>query len=53
LSVAVQTYTIGLFGSADPTKLLPKSEKFLAIKSLTGKVADISPTTVSEKIWGG
>jgi len=53
LSVAAQTYTIGLFGSSDPAKLLPKSEKFLAIKSPTGKVADISPATVSEKIWGG
>ncbi|WP_413198540.1 glycosyltransferase family 9 protein [Nostoc piscinale] len=53
LSVAVQTYTIGLFGSSDPGKLLPKSEKFLAIKSPSGKVADILPTTVSEKIWGG
>jgi ADP-heptose:LPS heptosyltransferase len=53
LSVAAQTYTIALFGSTDPAKLLPKSDKFLAIKSLTGKVADISPNTVLEKIWGG
>ncbi|BAY18819.1 family 9 glycosyl transferase [Nostoc sp. HK-01] len=53
LSIAAQTYTIALLGSSDPGKLLPKSEKFLAIKSPTGKVADISPTTVSEKIWGG
>ncbi|KAB8331863.1 glycosyltransferase family 9 protein [Scytonema tolypothrichoides VB-61278] len=53
LSVAVQTYTIGLFGPTDPGKLLPKSDKFLAIKSSTGKMADISPKTVLEKIWGG
>ncbi|MBW4560014.1 MAG: glycosyltransferase family 9 protein [Mojavia pulchra JT2-VF2] len=53
LSVAVQTYTIALFGSTDPAKLLPKSDKFLAIKSPTGKMADISPTVVLEKIWGG
>ncbi|MBE9208197.1 glycosyltransferase family 9 protein [Nostoc sp. LEGE 06077] len=53
LSIAAQTYTIALLGSSDPGKLLPKSEKFLAIKSPTGKVADISPKTVSEKIWGG
>jgi ADP-heptose:LPS heptosyltransferase len=53
LSVAVQTYTISLIGSSDPAQLLPKSEKFLAIKSPTGKVADISPATISEKIWGG
>jgi ADP-heptose:LPS heptosyltransferase len=53
LSVAVQTYTIALFGSTDPVKVLPKSEKFLAIKSPTDKVADISPQVVLQQIWGG
>ncbi|WP_373530472.1 glycosyltransferase family 9 protein [Nostoc sp.] len=53
LSVAVQTYTITLLGQTDPAKLLPKNDKFLAIKSPTGKMADISPNTVLEKIWGG
>ncbi|MEH2179549.1 glycosyltransferase family 9 protein [Nostoc sp.] len=53
LSVAVQTYTIAVFGPSDPVKLLPKNDKFLAIESLTGKTADISPNTVLEKIWGG
>lgn len=53
LSVAVQTYTIALFGPTDPAKLLPRSDKFLAIKSPTGKMADIAPNTVLEKIWGG
>lgn len=53
LSVAVQTYTIVLFGSADPTTLLPQSDKFLAIKSPTGKLADIPVATVLEKVWGG
>ncbi|PMB05378.1 glycosyltransferase [Fischerella thermalis CCMEE 5198] len=53
LAVAVQTYTIALFGSTDPAKLLPKSEKIIAIKSSTGKIADISPKTILEKIWGG
>ncbi|MGF2035526.1 MAG: glycosyltransferase family 9 protein [Nostoc sp. CmiVER01] len=53
LSVAVQTYTIALFGPTDPTELLPKNEKFLAIKSPTGKTADVSPNAVLEKIWGG
>ncbi|MBW4626228.1 MAG: glycosyltransferase family 9 protein [Brasilonema octagenarum HA4186-MV1] len=53
LSVAVQTYTIALFGPTNPAKLLPTSDKFLAIKSSTGKMADISPQLVLEKIWGG
>ncbi|MHC5670902.1 glycosyltransferase family 9 protein [Nostoc sp.] len=53
LSVAVQTYTIALFGPTDPAKLLPKNDKFLAIESPTGKTADVSPNAVLEKIWGG
>ncbi len=53
LSVAVQTYTIALFGSTEPAKLLPHSDKFLGIKSPTGKMSDISPKAVLEKIWGG
>lgn len=53
LSVAVQTYTIALFGPTDPAKLLPRNDKFLAIESPTGKTADVSPNAVLEKIWGG
>jgi ADP-heptose:LPS heptosyltransferase len=53
LSVAVQTYTIALFGATNPAQLLPNSDKFLAIKSPTGKMTDISPKVVLEKIWGG
>jgi len=53
LAVAVQTYTIALFGPTDPAKLLPSSDRILAIKSPTGKMADISPNTVLEKIWAG
>ena len=47
LAVAVQTYTIALFGPTEPQKLLPASDRFLAIKSPTGKMIDISPQTVS------
>ncbi|TAE58952.1 MAG: lipopolysaccharide heptosyltransferase family protein [Nostocales cyanobacterium] len=53
LGVAVQTYTIALLGAVDPGKLLPTSDKFLALKSMSGKIADIAPVTVLEKIWGG
>ncbi|WGV23542.1 glycosyltransferase family 9 protein [Halotia branconii] len=53
LSVAVQTYTIALFGPTEPAKVLPKNDKFLAIKSPTDRTADISPKAVLEKIWGG
>lgn len=53
LAVAVQTYTIGLFGPTEPNKLLPKSDRFLTIKSPTGKLADIPPNTVLERVWAG
>ena len=52
LSVAVQTYTIALFGSTKPEEVLPQSNKFIAIKSPTGKSADISPKIILEKILG-
>lgn len=53
LAVAVGTYTIALFGPTKPEKLLPKSDRVIAIKSTTGKMADISPQEVLQKIWGG
>lgn len=53
LGVAVQTYTIALFGRNDPKKLLPQSDRVLTIKSPTGNIADISPQEVLQKVWGG
>ncbi len=53
LAVFLETYTIALFGLAEPTKLLPTSDKFIAIKSPTGSIADIAPATVLEKVWQG
>ncbi len=53
LAVAVQTYTIALFGLTDPKKLLPSRDRFIPIKSPTGKMADIPPQVVLERVWGG
>ncbi|MGB3494063.1 MAG: glycosyltransferase family 9 protein [Elainellaceae cyanobacterium] len=52
LAVALGVYTLVLFGEDDPSKLLPKSDKFQAIQSSTGKIADISPQTVLDRVWG-
>ncbi|MBA3921222.1 MAG: glycosyltransferase family 9 protein [Nostocaceae cyanobacterium] len=52
LAVAVQTYTIALFGLSSPQQLLPTSDRFLAIKSPNGNLASISPATILEKVWG-
>jgi ADP-heptose:LPS heptosyltransferase len=57
LAVAVQTYTIALFGPTEPTFLVPDSDRpsdrLLTIKSPTGKMADISAKTVLDHIWAG
>ena len=52
LAVSLQVYTVALFGPTDPAKLLPKSDKFLGIKSTTDKMSDIAPETIFKKIWG-
>lgn len=53
LAIAAQTYTLALFGSTDPEKLLPKSDRVLGIKSPTGKMADIAPQMILDRVWGG
>jgi ADP-heptose:LPS heptosyltransferase len=51
LAIATGTYTFALFGSTDPAKLIPANSKTVAIKSKTGKIADISPAEVIAKVW--
>ncbi len=53
LAVAVKTYTLALFGAAEPKRLLPESNRFVGIQSLSGQMSDIAPQTVLEKVWGG
>jgi ADP-heptose:LPS heptosyltransferase len=53
LAIAAQTYTLALFGPTDPEKLLPKSERVLGIKSPTGRMVDLSPQMVLDRVWGG
>ncbi|OLP17721.1 glycosyltransferase [Leptolyngbya sp. 'hensonii'] len=53
LAVALQAFTLTIFGPTDPAKLLPVSDRFLGLQSSTGKAADIPPEKVLEKIWGG
>lgn len=53
LGVGVQTYLIALFGASNPDKVLPKSDRSLVIQSPSGKIADISPNTILEKVWAG
>ncbi len=53
LAIAAQTYTLALFGATDPDHLVPKSDRILAIKSPTGKMSDITPQMVLDRVWGG
>jgi ADP-heptose:LPS heptosyltransferase len=60
-AIAAQTFTLGLFGAANPVTQLPPSDglrptighQALGIKSPTGKLADIAPATVLEQVWSG
>ncbi len=52
LGVAVKTYLVTLFGKTDPARVLPQDERFVTLRSPTGKVADIAPIQILEKIWG-
>ncbi len=52
VAVAVNTYTIALFGSTDSKKQLPgENNNCLAIQSSSNKIADIKPETVLKKMW--
>jgi len=51
LALAVQTYTVALLGSKE-TGMLP-CDRFIALKSPTGRLSDISPQTVMERVWRG
>lgn len=50
LGVACQTKLVALFGALEPSRHLPDQNYFTGLKSLTNKVADISPIQVLEKI---
>ena len=49
-AVVAQTHTLGLFGTSNPAQLLPESERILGIKSPTGKLPDIAPSTILERV---
>lgn len=52
LAVAVGTYTVGLFGPTQATKLLPPAQdRYIGLQSKTDSIADISPETIIEQIW--
>jgi ADP-heptose:LPS heptosyltransferase len=53
LAIALQVYTLALFGSSSSAQFLPQSDKFLALQSPTGSLADIQPDQILQKVWGG
>jgi ADP-heptose:LPS heptosyltransferase len=53
LAIALQVYTLALFGSSSSAQFLPQSDKFLALQSPTGNLADIPPAQILQKVWGG
>lgn len=53
VAVALQVYTLALFGATNPDQALPKTDKFLSLRASTNRLADISPDQVLQKVWGG
>ncbi|MGP1372177.1 MAG: glycosyltransferase family 9 protein [Almyronema sp.] len=57
LAVALKVFALALFGNTDPVKRLPPvseadaETRFLAITSLSDRVADISAQDVLKKVW--
>lgn len=52
LAVALDVYTIALFGPTQANRLLPpESNKFIGIQSLTKEIADIPADKILEQIW--
>jgi ADP-heptose:LPS heptosyltransferase len=52
LAIALQVYTLALFGATDSTQFLPKSDKFVGIQG-NRNLADIPPEQILQKVWGG
>ena len=57
LGVALNVFTLALFGGNDPEQRLPSlagsETRFIGLTSPTGKVADITAKTILDKVWGG
>jgi ADP-heptose:LPS heptosyltransferase len=52
LSIAVDTYTVALFGPTNAEKLLPPDQtKFIGVQSPTDNIADIAPEEILKQIW--
>ncbi|MCU0527447.1 MAG: glycosyltransferase family 9 protein [Elainella sp. Prado103] len=53
LAVALQVYTLVLLGENEPEAVLPPSDKFVGLRANSGRLADLSPEQVLQKVWGG
>ena len=53
LAIAAKTFTLVLISESDPKLVLPQSDRVVVIKSLGQRVAEIAPSTILEKVWGG
>lgn len=53
LGVALDVFTLGLFGSTDPAQKLPDRDQFVGLKADSGQLADLDPDQVMQKVWGG
>lgn len=53
LAVALQVYTLVLLGESEPETLLPSADKFVGLRAQSGRLTDLGPEQVLQKVWGG
>jgi ADP-heptose:LPS heptosyltransferase len=53
LGIATEAFTVALLGTGKAEQLMPESDRLVGIKSPTGKLADIVPQSILDRVWQG
>jgi ADP-heptose:LPS heptosyltransferase len=53
LGIATEAFTVALLGTGKAELLMPVSDRLVGIKSPTGKLADIVPQSILDRVWQG
>jgi ADP-heptose:LPS heptosyltransferase len=52
LAIALQVYTLALFGTVPASQAIPTHDKFIGLQSPSSNLADIKPEQILQKVWG-
>lgn len=51
-AIALEVFTLGMIGKDNPTAIMPKGDKFLAIAAPDNALEKLNPGMVLQKVWG-